>query len=102
MDWNCSIGIWCSSNFNWFISLFYIFYFFVCLLAEAVFARCLSSLKDQRVAASKVLPGPSTTSSDLIKDKKAFIDHIGKVYYILVYSYVQLTHILLIPTFFLF
>jgi len=28
------------------------------LIAEAVFARCLSALKEERVAASKVLPGP--------------------------------------------
>lgn len=28
------------------------------LIAEAVFARCLSALKDERVDASKVLPGP--------------------------------------------
>ena len=28
------------------------------LVSEAVFARCLSSMKDQRVNASKVLPGP--------------------------------------------
>ena len=30
------------------------------LIGEAVFARCLSALKDERVAASKVLTGPST------------------------------------------
>ncbi len=29
------------------------------LIAEAVFARCLSSLKDERVAASKMLKGPA-------------------------------------------
>jgi 6-phosphogluconate dehydrogenase len=28
-------------------------------IAEAVFARCLSAVKDQRTAASKILPGPS-------------------------------------------
>ena len=33
------------------------------LIAEAVFARCLSAQKDERVAASKVLQGPSTPSS---------------------------------------
>jgi len=32
----------------------------VTLIGESVFARCLSSLKDERVAASKVLKGPST------------------------------------------
>ena len=30
------------------------------LIGEAVFARCLSGLKDERVAASKVLSGPAT------------------------------------------
>ncbi len=30
------------------------------LIGEAVFARCLSALKDERVAASKVLTGPSS------------------------------------------
>ena len=51
------------------------------LIAEAVFARCLSAVKDQRVLASKVLPGPSTKASDLIKDKKAFLDHVGRALY---------------------
>lgn len=32
----------------------------VTLIAEAVFARCLSSLKEERVAASKILTGPQT------------------------------------------
>ncbi|MEI8197319.1 MAG: NADP-dependent phosphogluconate dehydrogenase [Phycisphaerae bacterium] len=32
-------------------------------MAEAVFARCLSALKDERVAASKVLTGPATTAT---------------------------------------
>jgi 6-phosphogluconate dehydrogenase len=32
------------------------------LIAEAVFARCLSAQKDERVAASKVLKGPSPAS----------------------------------------
>src|SRR5205823_9756051 len=30
----------------------------VTLIGESVFARCLSALKDERVAASKVLQGP--------------------------------------------
>lgn len=53
----------------------------VTLIAEAVFARCLSALKDQRVAASKVLPGPSGNASNLIKDKKTFLDNIGRALY---------------------
>ena len=28
------------------------------LITESVFARCISSMKDERVAASKVLSGP--------------------------------------------
>lgn len=50
----------------------------VTLIGEAVFARCLSSLKDERVAASKILPGPK--SSDAGKnwkgDKKQFIEYV--------------------------
>ena len=42
-------------------------------IAEAVFARCLSAVKDERVAASKVLPGPDTKFEG---DKKAFIDQL--------------------------
>jgi 6-phosphogluconate dehydrogenase len=42
------------------------------LIGEAVFARCLSALKDQRVAASKVLAGPNTKfdgdRDDLVND----------------------------------
>ncbi|KAI1730808.1 NAD binding domain of 6-phosphogluconate dehydrogenase domain-containing protein [Ditylenchus destructor] len=53
----------------------------VTLIAEAVFARCLSALKDQRVAASRVLPGPSANASGVIKDKKSFLDNIGRALY---------------------
>lgn len=45
----------------------------VTLIGEAVFARCLSSLKDERVAASKKLTGPITSFSG---DKKEFIEHL--------------------------
>jgi 6-phosphogluconate dehydrogenase len=45
----------------------------VTLIGEAVFARCLSALKDERVAASKVLPGPNTVFEG---DKAAFIDDL--------------------------
>lgn len=45
----------------------------VTLIAEAVFARCLSAMKDERVEASKKLPGPSQTFQG---DKKTFIDDI--------------------------
>jgi 6-phosphogluconate dehydrogenase len=45
----------------------------VTLIAEAVYARCLSALKDERVEASKVLPGTSVKFSG---DKKAFIEDV--------------------------
>ena len=50
----------------------------VTAITEAVFARFLSSLKEQRVAAAKVLPGPSGTYSG---DKTAFIDSIRDALY---------------------
>lgn len=45
----------------------------VTLIGEAVFARCLSSLKDERVAASKKLTGPTPTFSG---DKKGFVEDL--------------------------
>jgi len=44
-------------------------------IAEAVFARCISALKDERVAASKILTGPE---KELGIDKKEFIGNIRK------------------------
>jgi 6-phosphogluconate dehydrogenase len=46
----------------------------VTLIGEAVFARCLSALKSERVAASKLLRGPSTKAT--VADKKAFIEDV--------------------------
>lgn len=43
------------------------------LIGEAVFARCLSAQKDERVRASKVLTGPAKKFTG---DKKAFIEDI--------------------------
>lgn len=51
----------------------------VTLIGESVFARCLSSLKDERVEASKHLTGPSVTTHS--GDKKEFIEHIRKALY---------------------
>lgn len=51
----------------------------VTLIGEAVFARCLSSLKDDRVEASKFLKGPSGLRYE--GNKKAFIEHIRKALY---------------------
>jgi 6-phosphogluconate dehydrogenase len=45
----------------------------VTLIGEAVFARCLSALKDERVAASKVLTGPNTSFDG---DRATFIDDL--------------------------
>ncbi|HEO70217.1 MAG TPA: decarboxylating NADP(+)-dependent phosphogluconate dehydrogenase [Candidatus Hydrogenedentes bacterium] len=48
------------------------------LIGEAVFARCLSALKDERVAASSVLKGDAAPFSG---DKKAFIDDMRQALY---------------------
>ena len=45
----------------------------VTLIGEAVFARCLSALKDERVAASRVLAGPG---SSFTGDKAAFVNDL--------------------------
>ena len=46
-------------------------------LGESVFARCLSSLKDERVNASKQLRGPASTKYG--GNKGEFVEHIRKV-----------------------
>ena len=43
----------------------------VTLIGEAVFARCLSALKEERVAASGLLEGPVPTKADLTPEAKA-------------------------------
>jgi 6-phosphogluconate dehydrogenase len=48
----------------------------VTLIGESVFARCLSSLKDERVTASKVLSGP--TDKPAITEKEAFIEDVRR------------------------
>lgn len=48
------------------------------LIGEAVFARCLSALKDKRVAASKVLSGPNAKFDG---DRKAFVDDLRNALY---------------------
>ena len=48
------------------------------LVTEAVFARCLSALKDERVAASKVLNGPDKTYDG---DKKKMLDDLRQALY---------------------
>jgi 6-phosphogluconate dehydrogenase len=48
------------------------------LISEAVFARCLSAQKDQRVSAAKVLSGPSEKYGG---DKAAFIADVEQALY---------------------
>jgi 6-phosphogluconate dehydrogenase len=45
----------------------------VTLIGEAVFARCVSAIKEERVAASKVLDGPKPTPAT---DRKEFIERV--------------------------
>ncbi|KAG5420572.1 GND1 [Candida metapsilosis] len=53
----------------------------VTLIGEAVFARCLSALKTERVKASKILKGPEVGSKSPITDKKKFIDDLEQALY---------------------
>jgi 6-phosphogluconate dehydrogenase len=48
------------------------------LIGEAVFARCLSALKDERVAASKILKGPKAQFKG---GKKAFLGDLEQALY---------------------
>jgi len=48
------------------------------LISEAVYARCLSAIKDERVAASRVLKGPG---GKFTGDKKAFLADLEKALY---------------------
>jgi 6-phosphogluconate dehydrogenase len=49
------------------------------LIGESVFARCLSALKDERVAASKVLNGPVKTQT--VAERKEFIEDVRRALY---------------------
>eukprot|EP01147_Barroeca_monosierra_P001519 gene1519-4670_t len=51
----------------------------VTLIGESVFSRCLSAIKDERVAASKRLKGPM--SSQFKGDKAAFVEDIRQALY---------------------
>jgi 6-phosphogluconate dehydrogenase len=48
------------------------------LISEAVFSRCLSALKDERVAASRVLKGPKV---EFHGNKEEFIEYIRQALY---------------------
>jgi len=50
----------------------------VTLIGEAVYSRCLSAMKDERAAASKVLTGPAKPAP---VDRKAFIEDVRRALY---------------------
>src|SRR5262249_47504759 len=50
----------------------------VTLIGEAVFARCLSAMKDERVAASNILAGSKRAAE---QDRKAFIEDVRRALY---------------------
>ncbi|MCX7005789.1 MAG: decarboxylating NADP(+)-dependent phosphogluconate dehydrogenase [Kiritimatiellaeota bacterium] len=49
------------------------------LIGEAVFARCLSAIKDERVAASQILPGPKV--APFTGNKAAFLKNLKLALY---------------------
>jgi 6-phosphogluconate dehydrogenase len=49
----------------------------VSLISEAVYARCISALKEERVAASAILAGPNTHNGD----RTVLLDQIGQALY---------------------
>jgi 6-phosphogluconate dehydrogenase len=51
----------------------------VTLIGESVFARCLSALKEERVAASKILEGPAATTTPA--DRTTFIEEVRRALY---------------------
>ncbi|KAK7694457.1 6-phosphogluconate dehydrogenase, decarboxylating [Cerrena zonata] len=51
----------------------------VTLIGEAVFARCLSAIKEERVRASKIISGPK--KEPFKGDKKQFIDDLEQALY---------------------
>ncbi|EIM83379.1 6-phosphogluconate dehydrogenase [Stereum hirsutum FP-91666 SS1] len=51
----------------------------VTLIGEAVFARCLSAIKDERIRASKVIAGPQ--KEPFRGDKQQFIDDLEQALY---------------------
>lgn len=59
----------------------------VTLISEALFTRCISALKEERVSASEVLPGPDKSFDG---DKVAFVEQLGKALYVSkIVSYAQ-------------
>ncbi|MCL1795672.1 MAG: decarboxylating NADP(+)-dependent phosphogluconate dehydrogenase [Clostridia bacterium] len=57
------------------------------MIGEAVFSRCLSAMKDERVRASRALPGPVPTFTG---SREAFLEQLrGAVYASKIVSYAQ-------------
>jgi len=50
----------------------------VTLIGEAVYARCLSAMKDERVTASKILTGPKLAAA---QDRQQFIEDVRRALY---------------------
>jgi 6-phosphogluconate dehydrogenase len=50
----------------------------VTLIGEAVFARCLSAMKEERIAAAPVLSGPQRPGA---QDRKSFIEDVRRALY---------------------
>jgi 6-phosphogluconate dehydrogenase len=50
----------------------------VTLIGEAVYARCLSAMKDERVIASKILRGPQPAA---VQDRAGFIEDVRRALY---------------------
>jgi len=50
----------------------------VTLIGEAVFSRCLSAIKAERVTAAGILPGPKHSGA---QDRKAFIEDVRRALY---------------------
>lgn len=69
--------LYLSQDFVSFIFIFLIFT--VTLIGEAVFARCLSAIKDERVRASKIISGPQR--EPFRGDKQQFIDDLEQALY---------------------
>ena len=53
----------------------------VTLIGEAVFARCLSAIKEERVAAAKVLAPVAAAKAPAVQDRQAFINDVRDALY---------------------
>jgi 6-phosphogluconate dehydrogenase len=53
----------------------------VTVIGEAVYARCLSALKEDRIAASQVLTGPKPEEMEFTGDKQQYIESVRQALY---------------------